>query len=77
MLQASARNLIAAAAIGLAIGGATAPIGVAPAQAAEHARSTPAQQAENRAKFGPDRTKKTGCDKYTPDSPQYKDCMAQ
>ena len=49
MLKSSARMLIAAAAIGLAIGGAAAPIGVA--QAAEHgaghagAHSTPGQQA--------------------------------
>ena len=49
MLKSSARMLIAAAAIGLAIGGAAAPIGVA--QAAEHGgghaggHSTPGQQA--------------------------------
>ena len=90
MLKSSARMLIAAAAIGLAIGGAVAPIGVA--QAAEHGgghaggHSTPgqqaaaarqaaaAQQAEGAARQA---DQKTGCRKYAGDSPQHRDCMAQ
>ena len=79
MPKSSARMLIAAAAIGLGIGGAAAPIGVAPVQAAEHAKaahSTPAQSVQSRTRFTPDQTR-TGCHKYTPDTPEYRDCMAQ
>ena len=45
----------------------------------EHARRDVFQRmqtAETRARFTPDQTK-TGCHKYTPDLPQYRDCMAQ
>ena len=91
MMKTSARVLIAAATIALAIGVAAAPIVAAPVQVAEHAQahstparaanhaktpSAPVQTAETRARFAPDQTK-TGCHKYTPDSPQYLDCMAQ
>ena len=83
MLQATARTLIAAAAIGLAIGGAAAPIGVA--QAAEHggghvgAHSTSGQQAAaaRQAAAAQQADQKTGCRKYAGDSPQHRDCMAQ
>ena len=89
MLKSSARMLIAAAAIGLAIGGAAAPIGVA--QAAEHggghagAHSTPGQQAAaarqaaaaHQAAAAQQADQKTGCRKYAGDSPQHRDCMAQ
>jgi hypothetical protein len=68
MLGTSARTLGAAAVLAIALGGAAAPIGIAAAQTAGKAATQ---------STGDQPRKKKGCSKYTPDSPEYKACMAQ